>query len=110
MKDKENPYIAIPNPYEEYKKNMDEFTKNNPEALEVSRLCYEVFEMNEDGKKLLELYEERFIFSSLVNPMMSNASEAALYWSGFTDCIKGFKRYVSEHQQRITSCQKQKVK
>ena len=100
-----NPHIEVPDPYEAYNDNRDEFVKHNPETMEAARLCYEVFECNDFGKQLLKLYEDRFLFQSLVNPLANNASESALYWAGFTDCIKGFKSYVIEHQQRISACQ-----
>lgn len=97
----DNPYIKAPNPYDEYNKNAEKLAKENPEIFEIGRVCYEVFCCNKDGKRLLEILEKRYLHSNLINPAAANASSLALYWSGFCDCIKGFKSYASEHEQRI---------
>lgn len=107
MDNKSNSYIEKPNPFDEYNKNLEEFAMNNPEIIEISRLCYEVFKGTNDGKKLMNELENRFLFGSLVNPLSQNSSECALYWTGFTDCIKWLRNYANEHDERIKSWTKQ---
>jgi len=107
---RKNPGIEIPNPYEELQGNIDKMAQENPEMLEESKLCYEVFERNEYGKKLLKIYEDRFLFASLVNPFSVNVNESSMYWVGFTDVIKGFKRQIADHKMRINEvCQKKQI-
>ena len=98
-----NPHIQIPNPYEAYNESMDNLAKENPELLEIGRLCYEIFLMNEDGKRLFEVLQERFLFSTLTNPLAPSASNCAIYWSGYTDCIKFFRANALEHKKRVLS-------
>lgn len=96
-----NPHTTIADPFEEYQKNLDAYSKTHPELLETGRLAYELFLINEDGKKLLKKLEERFLMKSLVDPMLPSAPNVALYWAGYTDCIKALKALAIEHKQRI---------
>jgi hypothetical protein len=100
-----NEHIEVPDPYKDYNKYVDSMLKNNPEMAEMGRLCYEIFMQNKDGQLLLKSLEERYIYVSHVNPKDTSAPTTALYWSGFTDCIKGLKMYATEHKKRISECQ-----
>lgn len=100
-----NPHIAEPNPYAEYAKKQEQLAKEHPELQEFGRLCYSTLVTYEDGKKMLDQVIDRFLMKSLVHPTSANAADQALYWTGWTDCVKFLKQTAHEHQQRITACQ-----
>lgn len=98
-----NPHITIPDPFEAYKASLDELAKVDPLINEFSRICYELFFMHTDGKKLWEILQDRFLLSTLVNPSAPQAETMAVYWAGFTDCIKQFRTLGLQHKQRINA-------
>ena len=102
-----NPHMSVENPIEERKKALDEFYKNHPELQEVDRLCYEVFFINKDGAKLLSILNEQYLQQPLIDPSSPSASTLAIYWSGFTDCIKNFKTRYDSHKKRISAASQQ---
>ena len=102
-----NPFIGIPNPYEEYNKYVDKHLSTNSEAQTFAKLCYELFYMNNYGKELLEYLEERFIYSQNVHLNSAHPRDDALYWTGYTDLIKQFKSFANQHKKVIESCQKE---
>ena len=100
-----NPHIAEPNPYADRQAAIDSSVTEHPELQELGRICYEIFMQNKDGVKLFELMQSRFLMRTLVNPTAPNPGECAIYWSGYTDCLKFFYSTANEHKQRILSCQ-----
>jgi hypothetical protein len=100
---KPNPFLEIPNPYEDYEKSVQENLKHkhSQDMLKVQRLCYTVFAMNEDGKELYKELESKFLLQSLYNPVQPNVKNLALYWEGFRDCIRSFKQMCDMHGQMI---------
>ena len=93
--------MQLPDPFKDYQESIEQYQKAHPELLEFSRIAYKLFLVDEDGKKLIKLLEERYLQQSLVDPTAINAPHLALYWTGFTDCIKSLKRQALEHKQRI---------
>ena len=59
--------------------------------------------MNEHGKRLMELMEGKFLYSTLVDPTNAQAMQMSMYWNGYTDCIKFFRSTAVEHKKRILS-------
>lgn len=98
-----NPHISIPDPFKDYQKSLEELAKLDPTIHEFSRICYELFYMNQDGKKLWEILKDRYLLQSLVNPTLPGADLNAIYWTGFTDLIKLFNQQALQHKQRINS-------
>src|SRR4051812_17342544 len=96
-----NPYSTLENPFDARQKNLDAMTAMYPELQEIGRICYELFMLNKDGKKLWELLADKYLFNSLVDIQAPGPEMRSLYWSGFTDCLKFFKAQAKQHKQRI---------
>ena len=98
-----NPHMTIPNPYEHLQKGLEAMNVMYPELQEIGRICYEFFIMNPEGQKLFEMLEKKYMWGNQVNPMMANAAETALYWTGFIDFFKFLKQSAIQHQQRVNA-------
>ena len=99
MNKEENPFLKDENYFEGYQKSIDDL-KQRPDLVELDMLCYMVFN-NENGKKLLNEFVERYIMPGFVNPSHPNAKEAGLYYEGFKEAFRLIRGSVKSHQQRI---------
>jgi hypothetical protein len=95
-----NEFIDQENYAAGYEKSAENL-KNKPEVIELDRLCYEVFAHNTDGKKLLEIFEKRFLIPALVHPNNSNYPNQIIFYEGFKEAFRMLKHSVESHQQRI---------
>ena len=100
---KDNPYLKVENPYEDYEKSVQAnlANKHSQDVLKIQRLCYQVFHLNPEGKELFEELQNKFLLQSLYNPVQANVEHMALYWEGFRDCIRTFKQMSDMHGQMI---------
>lgn len=99
MTEKVNPFLEQENYYEGYQASINKL-KNNPEIVEIEKLCYLVFR-TEDGKKLIDEITERYIIPGFVNPVVPHASNAALFYEGFKEAFRMIKNSIKSHEQRI---------
>lgn len=95
-----NPYIKSENYYDGYNEKIDAL-KNNPEIVEMDKLCYEVLEKNEQGKKLLELLEKRFVYPALARPGVQGYSDMVTFYEGVKESIRMLRVSIVSHQSRI---------
>lgn len=98
-----NPHITIDNPFEDYQKSLEQMNVMFPDLQEIARICYEFFLMSNDGKKLWELLEAKYIMGNNVNPLLPNSEITAMYWTGFTDALKFLKQQALAHRQRVNA-------
>ncbi len=96
-----NPFASIENPFENYQKNLDAMVTMFPELQEIGRICYEFFMISEDGKKLWELIQDKYLLGDLVDPNVAHCEMRALYWTGFTAFPKFLRQQALHHKQRI---------
>lgn len=94
-----NPYIDPENYAHGYNQSVENL-KNKKEVVELDRLCYEVF-MTEQGKKLMQIFEQRFITQPLVSPGQDKFESLCIYYEGFKQAFRLLKQSVQSHQQRI---------
>jgi hypothetical protein len=99
MQEKKNPYLLNENFYAGYQESIDDL-KNKPEMLELDKLIYLVFR-SDDGKKLLEVFNERFVMPSLVPPGSDNYSQLVTYFEGFKEAFRFINTCLVSHEQRI---------
>ena len=95
-----NPYLQQENYLEGYQKSVEEL-KNKPAIIEFDKLCYELFEMNETGKRFLELATERYLIQSLAGRGNATYQIDVLWAEGFKDAFRLFLNCVNSHKQRI---------
>ena len=96
----DNPLLMPPkDPFENQRALQD---KIRAEAIELQRLCYEVFHMTDNGKKLYAIILKQFIMPAHFSPADNNAATLALYWEGFKTAMKGLHDNGELHAKRIT--------
>src|SRR5215469_14524277 len=98
---KGNPLIEPENYYEGYKKSIEEL-KNNPKLLEFDKLCYQIFENTDAGKKFIELIKERYLIPAIVG-RSQNYQVDVLWQEGFKDFPRMIINCVNSHKQRISA-------
>lgn len=101
----ENEYLKNEDYYKEYNKNVDQL-KNNPEVVELDKLCYLALKKNPDGEKLLTKLFDRFVLNAMSNPANANYQELVIYHEGFRDCIRMLRNSCLSHEQRIKEGEK----
>lgn len=97
--------MSVPNNYipedPRHKQAMAQKEAIDAFTVELQRLCYEIFHMSEDGKKLWKLYEETYIVPALYDPRLPNSEMIGAYFEGFKEALRG--QYVNGiiHKNRI---------
>lgn len=100
MKETGNPYIEPENYFSPYQESLDKL-KDNPEALALDKLCYLTFVSSAHGKKLLELFEERYIMPSLVPVGSPDYASLVTFYEGFKEAFRLIKMSIKSHEMRI---------
>lgn len=95
-----NPFLEAENYFKPYEDKIKEL-RNNPELIEFDKLVYEVFEMNPQGKKLLEIIKEKYLLFSLVQKGTPTYQIDVIWQEGFKDFPRMFLMALISHKQRI---------
>jgi hypothetical protein len=90
----DNPYLSLANIYDTHKVQHPE--RHGPDQ-EVSRLCYELFHVDERGRKLFEAWRDRYLMKAVFDPQAINARDLALWWEGFREAIRGMHNLGQQH-------------
>lgn len=102
MENQNNPFLQTENYFDGYKKSIDEM-RNDPRVIEFDKLCYELFEMNSQGKRFLEIVMERYVIPALAKPGTSTYQLDVMWAEGFKDFPRMLRMAVQSHDQRIRS-------
>lgn len=95
-----NPLLQPEDHYAGYNQSIDAM-KNNPEAIELERLCYEVFEASEMGRKFMEIIQERYLLRGFADKNDPNFERITTWGEGFKDVFRMISTLVISHKQRI---------
>jgi len=95
-----NPILEPENYFKEYQESIDKH-KKDPRVIEFDKLCYEVFEKHEPGKRLLELATERYLIPAMAARGTPTYQIDVLWAEGFKDAFRIFINALHSHQQRI---------
>jgi len=95
-----NPLINLGNPFQGYNDSIEKF-KNDPELVAFDRMCYELFEHNELGRKFMEWI--------MINKILPSSSEKnspfyqvhILWGEGYKDFWRDIYKAIISHKQRI---------
>ena len=98
--DLNNPFIQPENYFEKYQENIDSL-RNQPAVIEFDKLCYELFEMNPQGKKFLEICTDRYLIPGLAKLGSPSYKDEVIYCEGFKDFVRTIIQALRSHQQRI---------
>ena len=100
MELEDNPLLKQENFFEQYNENIQKL-KNNPALLEFDRLCYELFEANEMGKRFIEIITQRYLIPAIVDRNAANYQLMVIWGDGFKDFARLLIQSVISHKQRI---------
>jgi len=95
-----NPLLEQENYAEGYNKSAHDL-RNQPEVVAFDKLCYEVFEATEIGRKFIDFAKERFFIYSQINRGDTNYPTSAIWQEGFRDAYRMIINCVQSHKQRI---------
>lgn len=95
----ENPFVKGTDYFKEYNENVQKL-KNQPQAIELDKLCYEVLE-TPAGKKLIEMLKERFLIPALANPGTPTYQLDVIFADGLKAGYRILINCVTAHAQRI---------
>lgn len=95
-----NPLLEPENFFEGYNKSIESY-KNNPEIIAFDRMCYELFEATELGRKFIEFVTERFFVYSQVQRGNPTYQLDCIWQEGFRDAYRMLMNSVMSHKQRI---------
>jgi hypothetical protein len=82
-------------------KNWNQETSKD--TFEVQRLCYEVFIVSANGKKLYEMMQDKYLLPAKFSPSDPNANQLSMYWEGFRAAIRGLKDNALIHMKRSST-------
>ncbi len=100
MSENRNPILEQENYAKQYQENIDAL-KNQPMLVELDKLCYEVFEKFEPGKKFLEIAKERWLIPALADKRSPTYNTEVTWAEGFKEFIRFILSCVIAHKQRI---------
>lgn len=100
MEEYKNPLLEPENYLEGYQKSINSL-KNQPEVVEFDKLCYEVFEASEMGRRFLEFATNRFIVNSQIARSAPTYQIDTIWQEGFRDAYRMIMNHVQSHKQRI---------
>lgn len=95
-----NPFLQQEDYFAGYKKNIEQM-RNDPSLIEWDKLCFELFTMNEQGKKFMELVKERWIIPALARPGTATYQIDVIWGEGFKDFPRMIIMAIQTHLQRI---------
>lgn len=93
-----NPLLEVPDPYQHQRAHQD---KIRAEGHELQALCYDLFHVNPEGKKLYEILKNKYIIPAQYAPTHPHAANLALYWEGFKEAIRGLYDQGMVHIKRM---------
>ncbi len=105
MLESDNPLIQPEDYFKQYQENIDKL-KNDPNIVAFDKLCYEVFEATEVGRKFIEFAKERFIINSQISRGQPTYQLDVIWQEGFRDAYRMIFYHVNSHKQRIAAGKK----
>jgi hypothetical protein len=96
-----NPLIDPPNYWAEYQQSIDKQNENNPEILELSKLCFETFE-TAPGKQLMVKLERDYLIPNLAQVGTPGYADLSVYFNGFKAALLMLRSAHNQHQRRIS--------
>lgn len=100
MTEKRNGLIEPENYYEGYNASARKLASLQAEPLAFDELCFRVLGTTEDGKGLLQMMKERYIYPSVPCPLGPNFESSAVYYEGFREAFRQIIAHVEGYEKR----------
>lgn len=94
----DNPYLKPENYHAGYQESIDKMAQQN--QIEFDKLCWHVFMLNEDGKKLLEIFRDKFIAQPTPGQSHANYDKMCIYFEGYRQAFRDLMMSVQAYQER----------
>lgn len=95
-----NPILTPENHFDGYNEKIDEL-KNQPEGLQFQKMCYELFEATELGRKFMEYITETILLKPNADIEKPNYQNKNIWGEGFKAFPLMIKSYITSHKQTI---------
>ncbi len=95
-----NPLLEPEDYFAGYKDSIDKL-KNDPKVIEFDKLCYELFSVNDLGKKFIELVTERYLLTVAGTPGSPTYPQECMWSEGVRYAFLLLRNSVKQHEQRI---------
>ena len=95
-----NPILEQENYSAGYNESIENL-KNSPPIVEFDKLCYELFEMQEMGRKFLEYVTDRYLLSVGGMPGSPTYPQEIMWAEGVRYAFLLLRNSVTQHKQRI---------
>lgn len=96
---KDNPYINPANYLDGYQESLDKL-RQNKDVIQFDKLCFEVLETTPQGRKLQQLFKDRFIYTSTPAQLNTNYDFACIFYEGFREAFRHLLANVESYRQR----------
>ena len=103
MTQEKNPLIEPENYFKGYEESA-EALKNDPQVikgLEFDKLCYELFERQEAGKKFIEYVTDRYLLAPSSLPGSPTFDNEVKWGEGLRYAFLLLRNAIKSHKQRI---------
>jgi hypothetical protein len=95
-----NPFLQQEDYFSDYRKNI-EAMRNDPAMIELDKLFFELFSLNEQGKRFMEIVKERWLIPALAKPGTATYQLDVLWAEGFKDFGRMLYMGIQEHNKKI---------
>lgn len=95
-----NPFLQQEDYLAGYQDSINNF-KNQPDVIAFDKLCYEVFEATEFGRKFIEFAINRFMVNSQITRGSATYQIDCMWQEGFRDAYRMIINHIESHKQRI---------
>lgn len=95
-----NPILQQEDYFKQYKENIDKM-RSDPSVIEFDKLTYEIFKLNEQAKRWLEIIKERYLIPALAKPGTPTYQLDVMWAEGFKDFPRMILMAIQAHDQKI---------
>lgn len=88
------------NHFEGYQKSMDEL-KAQPEILQFQKMCYELFEALELGRKFMEYIDENVLLKPSADIGDAHYQNKVTWGEGYKAAFQTIRSLINSHKQVI---------
>lgn len=98
----ENPILQQEDYFKKYNEQINNL-KNRPEVIEMDKLCFELFEANEQGRRFLEKVTQDYLIPPLAMRSTATYQIDVIWGEGFKEAFRMIMSHVTSHKQRIAA-------
>ncbi len=92
-----------------YQASIDSL-KNDPEHVAFDELCFHVFALNEEGKKLMKYFEDHILLASVPTRLDANFDKACVYYEGYREAFRQLRYAAINYKKRKEAEDNKKIK